>query len=198
MSGKYRICFALSLAAFFFTGAVVFAQEQQGSKSKLYVNGYDFNGSIDSKEILGLRLKARADLYFREKNFASSIKYYEEASRYIPGEADIYFNLGNIYLSRNIYNMSASYFKMAGDRYLSPDNRLKSRKFYYLSIIRYGISLAGLSKTRGNEESSKAAKDVYWKIMGMESVMTNDFPEISGEFSNFNRALYGDVTVNKK
>ncbi len=188
MFGKSLICSAFSLILIFSAAA----------GKQLYVNGYYFENDIDTKQILGLRLKARADQFYREKSYASAVKFYEEASRYLPDEADIYFNLGNIYSNRGILNLASVYYKLAEEKYLFPENRLKSRKFYFLSLIRYGISLAEMSKTRGNEDSSKLAKDVYWKVSGLQSVMTNDFPETVREFSNFNRLLYGDVIINRK
>jgi tetratricopeptide (TPR) repeat protein len=200
MSGKSLICSVLSLLFFclFFARGYLSSQGGNDFKTNLYVNGYDFSGSIDSRQMLGLRLKARADLYFREKNYASAIKFYEEASSYLPDEADIYYNLGNIYYTRNIYGMSSKYFRIAGEKYLMPENRLKSRQFYYQSTIRYGISLAELSKAGQDNESARKAREIYWKLSDAVNFMTNDFPETGADFSNFNRILYGDITVNKR
>jgi tetratricopeptide (TPR) repeat protein len=177
--------------------ARVFSDENQPAVKKLCVNGYSFDGPITPDQIMGLRLKARADLFYREKEFANAVKFYEEASQFLPDEADIYFNLGNIYSGRGIDNLAADYFKRAGEKYLFPENH-QSRENYYLSLIRYGISLARMSRTGVNEDDSKLAKDVYWKVSDMLPVMTNKFPATMKELSNLNRLIYGDVMINKR
>ncbi len=195
MSGKFRICFVLSLSLFcFFQPA--FAQDDLPVKEKLNVNGYNFFNSIDTKQIIGLRLKARADLYYNKKKFANAIKYYEEASRYLPGEADIFFNLGNIYKEEAIFNMAAVYYKMAYEKYLLPENFNKTQKYYYFSLIRYAISLSKVKDI--NNDNEKKAKEVLSGLMDQEKEFTVKFPETVQEYSNLNKLIYGDVMIINK
>jgi tetratricopeptide (TPR) repeat protein len=162
------------------------------------VNGYYFENGIGSKEMLGLRLKARADLFYREKNYASAVKFYEEASGYLPDETDIYFNLGNIYMDRGVINLAVSYYKLAQDKFFYPENRLKSKRNYYLSLVRYGITLVQLSRTRNSDDALKMAKEIYWKISRLQPEMTNNFPETISDVSNLGFMLFGNAIVNKK
>jgi tetratricopeptide (TPR) repeat protein len=197
MSGRSLICSAFSVALVL-SAAAVFPQTNDAGVKKVYVNGYYFENGISPAQILGLRLKARADLFYRDKNYASAVKYYEQASTYLPEEAEIYFNLGNIYYDRGINNLAADYYRLAKDRYPMAENFLKSKRDYYLSLVRYGITLARLSKSNKSDEDSKKAKDIYWQVSGLQPSMTNDFPETAREVITLNKTLFGDVTVIKK
>ncbi|MGA2142759.1 MAG: tetratricopeptide repeat protein [Brevinematales bacterium] len=202
MSGKSLICSAFSPALallLIFSAASAFAQNNEPAGiRKVYVNGYYFDKGISPAQILGLRLKARADLFYRDKNYASAVKYYEQASTYLPDEAEIYFNLGNIYYDRRIDNLAADYYKRARDKYPLVENFLKSKRDYYLSLVRYGITLARLSKSNNSDEDSKMAKEIYWQVSGLQPAMTNDFPETARDVATLNKTLFGDVTVIKK
>jgi len=197
MFGKSLICSAFSLFLIF-CQALIYPQNNDTVGKNIYVNGYYFENGIGSKEMLGLRLKARADLFYREKNYASAVKFYEEASGYLPEEADIYFNLGNIYMDRGVINLAVSYYKLAQDKFFYPENRLKSKRNYYLSLVRYGITLVQLSRTRNNDDALKMAREIYWKISKLQPEMTNNFPETISDISNLGFMLFGNVIVNKK
>ncbi len=197
MFGKSLICSAFSLFLIF-CQALIYPQNNDTVGKNIYVNGYYFENGIGSKEMLGLRLKARADLFYREKNYASAVKFYEEASGYLPDEADIYFNLGNIYMDRGVINLAVSYYKLAQDKFFYPENRLKSKRNYYLSLVRYGITLVQLSRTRNNDDALKMAREIYWKISKLQPEMTNNFPETISDISNLGFMLFGNVIVNKK
>ena len=193
MSGKCRTCLALITSAVL-SCALSFAGESDMlpvSKDKIYVNGYRM-GNNYQQELLGLREKAVADLFYNRSSLAQAIKYYERASQKIPNEADIYFKLGNIYRFEKVYNMAAAYYKIASDKYQLPENTGKTQKYRYLSVIYYGYSLE-LSREIGDNHQ-KAQEVAAW-LMDNEKEIKRDYPEVTNDMESFYRIILGDVSV---
>jgi tetratricopeptide (TPR) repeat protein len=192
MSGKYRICFIL-IISLLFVDSLVFGefQDVEQTKTKLYVNGFSLV-SFGKKEILGIRAKGVADLYFRKGAFSRSIKYYEQASRYLPNEADIYYNLGNIYAYEKVYQMAASYYKLALDKYPLPENLGKTQKYYYLALIRYGFSL---EKAKDIQDNHSKAEAVAARLIEQQNLIKKDYSDITDELDKFYKLMYGNAEI---
>jgi tetratricopeptide (TPR) repeat protein len=192
MSGKFRICF-ISIISFLLVHALAFGeyQELEQTKTKLYVNGFSLV-SFGKKEILGIRAKGVADLFFRKGEYSRSIKYYEQASRYLTNEADIYYNLGNIYAYEKVYHMAASYYKLAMDKYTLPENLGKTQKYYYLALIRYGFSL---EKSKDIGDNHSRAERVAAQLIEKQEMIKRDYPEIADELDKFYKLIYGNAVI---
>ena len=82
MSGKFLKC-SLFLFSLILAAGSVFASAEpisQGrfTKEKLYVNGYNLV-TYARGEVMGLRAKAVADMFFGKGNLGKAIQYYIEA-----------------------------------------------------------------------------------------------------------------------
>ncbi len=163
-------------------------------KDKLYINGF-YLPAYEKNEIIGLRAKAVADLFFRKGNYSQAIKYYEQASKFITNEADIYYNLGNIYAYEKVYNMAANYYKIASDKYRLPENFGKTQRYYYIAMIRYGFSL---EKVKDYENNHQKALKVASQLTNLQGEIKNNYPDVLDEMDKFNKLLYGETAVQKK
>lgn len=191
MSGKYRTCLAAVISVFLLASLSFASDGLPVSKEKIYVNGYRI-GNDWRVELMGLREKAVADLFYNRSSLAQAIKYYERASQKLPNEADIYFRLGNIYRFEKVYNMAAAYYKIASEKYPLPENTGKTQKYRYLSIIYYGYSL---EMSRDSGDNHEKAQQVAAWLQDNEKEIRQSYPEVTNDLNNFYRIILGDVTV---
>lgn len=191
MSGKYRTCLAVITSAVLSISLSFADNGEAVSKDRLYVNGY-LMGSNWHQELLGLREKAVADLFYNRSSLAQAIKYYERASQKVPNEADIYYKLGNIYRFEKVYNMAAAYYKIASEKYLLPENNGKTQKYRYLSMIYYGYSL---EMSRDIGDNHEKAQGVAAWLQENEKEIKQNYPDVTNEMDSFYRIILGDVTI---
>lgn len=194
MSGKFLNCL-IRISLFLAVSVPLFAavKADELKKSVLYINGYNLK-SYEKGDILGLRAKAVADMYYRKSNFSKAIQFYEEASRHLPNEAEVYFNLANIYVAEQVYNLAASYYNRALEKFILPENATKTKKFFYLSMIGYAYSL---EKSKNYGDNHDKAKKAMAELMRAQQEIQESFPELIPELDKLNRLMYGDVMIIK-